>query len=41
MGGLAETYCAQLPPRFSGLIVAPAGDAMDGALALARDGAPQ
>ena len=36
MGGLAETYRAHLGPRFAGVIVAPQGDAMDGALALAR-----
>lgn len=41
MGGLAETYRARLAPRFASVIVAPHGDAMDGALALARAGAPR
>jgi glucosamine kinase len=38
MGGLAEAYGAQLAARFAPVLVAPRGDAMDGALALARAG---
>jgi len=41
MGGLAETYRAALPPRFGPVVVEPQGDAMDGALALARSRAPR
>lgn len=41
MGGLAETYRAALPARFAPVIVSPRGDAMEGALALARQGAPR
>jgi glucosamine kinase len=40
MGGLAETYRSRLPARLRGAIVEPLGDALDGALALARSGAP-
>jgi len=40
MGGLADTYQRHLAERFSTVLVAPQGDAMDGALALARSGAP-
>jgi glucosamine kinase len=36
MGGLAEPHRAYLPARLAAHLVAPAGDAMDGALALAR-----
>jgi glucosamine kinase len=36
MGGLAEPHRPYLPARLSGVLVAPQGDAMDGALALAR-----
>jgi glucosamine kinase len=36
MGGLARPYRPWLPPRLSSLLVEPQGDALDGALALAR-----
>lgn len=40
MGGLAAAYLPRLPARLAPFIVQPVGDAMDGALALARGGAP-
>jgi glucosamine kinase len=40
MGGLAATYRSRLPERLSDAIVEPLGDALDGALALARSGVP-
>jgi len=36
MGGLADTYRERLPARFADVIVPPRGDALDGAVALAR-----
>jgi glucosamine kinase len=36
MGGLARPYRTWLPPRLAALLVEPQGDALDGALALAR-----
>jgi glucosamine kinase len=36
MGGLAGPHQPHLPERFAPLLVAPRGDAMDGAIALAR-----
>ena len=36
MGGLAPSYRRRLSSRFAGLLVEPAGDALDGALGLAR-----
>lgn len=41
MGGLAGPYRRWLPERLDPLLVEPRGDALDGALALARQGAPQ
>jgi glucosamine kinase len=41
MGGLAKTYHRLLVPRFADILVAAEGDALDGALALARQGAPR
>jgi glucosamine kinase len=35
MGGMAAPYRPHLSARFDALLVAPAGDALDGALALA------
>lgn len=36
MGGLAPSYRRRLSSRFAGMIVEPVGDALDGALGLAR-----
>jgi len=36
MGGLAPSYRRRLSPRFADLLVEPAGDALDGAIGLAR-----
>ena len=36
MGGLAPSYLRRLSSRFADLLVEPAGDALDGALGLAR-----
>lgn len=41
MGGLADIYRPRLPERLKPVIVGPRGDALDGALALARAGAPR
>jgi glucosamine kinase len=41
MGGLADTYRTRLPARLAPAIVAPRGDALEGAIALARQGAPR
>jgi glucosamine kinase len=41
MGGLADAYRPHLPERLRSIVVAPRGDAVDGALALARAGAPR
>ncbi|MCW6510696.1 BadF/BadG/BcrA/BcrD ATPase family protein [Lichenifustis flavocetrariae] len=40
MGGLADLYRPWLAPRSAACLVAAAGDALDGALRIARDGAP-
>lgn len=40
MGGLAAAYLPRLPARLAPFMAEPTGDAMDGALALARGGAP-
>ncbi len=40
MGGLARPYMPWLDPGLGPLLVEPAGDALDGAIRLARDGAP-
>ncbi len=36
MGGLAQSYLKRLSPQLTGLVAEPAGDALDGALSLAR-----
>ena len=41
MGGLAAPYKPFLPPKYDGVLVEPQGDAMAGALTLARQGVPQ
>ena len=41
MGGLAEPYRPFLPAEYSSVLVEPEGDAMAGALTLARQGVPQ
>ncbi len=41
MGGLTDVYLARLPERFATVMVPPQGDAMDGALALARTAVPK
>ena len=40
MGGLARPYGPWLEPGLGPLLAEPAGDALDGAIRLARDGAP-
>lgn len=41
MGGLAHPYVPWLAPRSRAVLVEPEGDALDGAIRLARDGAPR
>ena len=41
MGGLAAPYKPFLPPKYDAVLVEPQGDAMAGALTLARQGVPQ
>ena len=40
MGGLAQPYRPWLPSRLDTILVEPQGDALDGAIALARQGTP-